>query len=136
MVRLFAALLMLVSAGIARAAPEVTGDWIVQDRSAVIAIQHCGSGLCGRIAKALLIKPNYPKLDVHNPNKALRNRPLIGLQILSGFTPDADRWDGGTIYDPESGKSYKSILRLNSDGSLRVSGCVLVFCQSQRWTRN
>jgi len=136
MVRFFAALLMLASAGVARAAPQVTGNWIVQDRSAVIAIEQCGSGLCGRIAKALVIKPNYPKTDVHNPNKALRNRPLIGLQILSGFTPKANRWDAGTIYDPESGKSYKSILRVNADGSLRVSGCVLVFCQSQRWTRN
>src|ERR1700741_5056098 len=98
-VRLFVALLMLGSAGTARAAPEVTGDWIVQDRSAVIAIQRCGPGLCGRIAKALVIKPNYPKTDVHNPDKALRNRPLIGLQILSGFTPKADRGDDGTIYD-------------------------------------
>jgi uncharacterized protein (DUF2147 family) len=27
------------------------------------------------------------------------------------------------------------MLRLNRDGSLKVSGCIAVFCRSQRWTR-
>ena len=36
--------------------------------------------------------------------------------------------------DPQSG-SYKSSLRLNADGSLRVTGCVLIVCRSKRWTR-
>jgi len=134
--RMFATVLVLLGAGTAFAAPEVTGNWIIPDRTALIAIDHCGTGLCGRIAKALVIKPGHPSTDVHNPNKAYRNRPLVGLQILSGFAAGQDRWDQGTIYDPESGKSYKSILRLNADGSLKVSGCVLFICQSQRWTRN
>ena len=134
--RLLVALLAVFAATAAKAAPEVTGNWIIADRSAVIAVDRCGTGLCGRIARALIHKPNYPQTDVHNPDPALRNRPLIGLQILSGFRARQDRWDQGVIYDPESGKSYKSLLRLNPDGSLRVSGCVLVFCQSQRWTRN
>jgi len=80
--------------------------------------------------------PGHPHTDVHNPNPALRNRPLIGLQILSGFKDDGDRWSGGQIYDPDSGKTYYSVVKLNSDGSLKVSGCVLRFlCESQRWTR-
>jgi uncharacterized protein (DUF2147 family) len=54
---------------------------------------------------------------------------------LTGFVPKSDRWDEGRIYDPESGKSYRSVLKLNADGSLKVSGCIVVFCQSQRWTR-
>jgi phosphoenolpyruvate carboxylase len=32
-------------------------------------------------------------------------------------------------------KTYRSMLRLNADGSLKVSGCIAFFCQSQRWTR-
>ena len=135
MYRVLAAILLLFTTEAAQAAPDVLGNWIIEDRTAVIAIDHCGAGLCGRIAKALVIKPNHPKTDVHNPNPALRANPLVGLQILSGFSPKQDRWDRGIIYDPESGRSYKSILRLNADGSLRVSGCVLFFCQSQRWTR-
>ena len=44
-------------------------------------------------------------------------------------------WEGGRAYDPKSGSSYKSSLRLNADGSLRVTGCVLFVCRSKRWTR-
>jgi hypothetical protein len=33
--------------------------------------------MCGRIAKALIRKPGYPHTDVHNPDAALRKRPLI-----------------------------------------------------------
>jgi len=127
--------LIAMAADAASAAPNVAGDWVIQDKTAVITIAPCGNRMCGRIAKALVIKPGHAQTDVNNPNPALRNKPLIGLQILSGFVPKPDRWDEGLIYDPEGGKSYKSILRLNADGSLKVSGCILFFCQSQRWTR-
>jgi uncharacterized protein (DUF2147 family) len=119
----------------AHAAPNIVGDWITEDRSAVITISRCGSSVCGRIGRALVNKPNFPKTDVHNPKPQLRGRPLIGLQILSGFIATADRWDNGRIYDPESGKTYRSRLKLNPDGSLKVSGCIAFICQSQRWTR-
>ncbi|MDB5698468.1 MAG: hypothetical protein JWN69_1272 [Alphaproteobacteria bacterium] len=119
----------------ALSAPDVKGDWVTQDRSAIVTIAPCGKSLCGTIAKALIIKPGHPQSDVHNPDPRLRARKLIGLQILSGFAPGGDRWAGGRIYDPESGKSYRSLLRLNPDQSLKVSGCIAFFCQSQRWTR-
>jgi uncharacterized protein (DUF2147 family) len=57
------------------------------------------------------------------------------LRILSGFAPAADGWENGRIYDPKSGKSYRSHLKLNPDGSLKVSGCIAFICKSQRWTR-
>lgn len=140
MLRIIAAMpttifIVATAATAAQAAPDVAGNWIIQDKSAVIAIAPCGNRMCGKLARALVHKPNYPQTDIHNPNPALRDRPLIGLRILNGFVPKADRWDKGSIYDPESGKTYRSLLRINPDGSLKVSGCVLFFCQSQRWTR-
>jgi uncharacterized protein (DUF2147 family) len=128
------ALFASLAASPAQAAPDVTGNWVTQDKSGLVAISRCGASLCGKVAKALIRKPGYPQTDIHNPNPALRKRPILGLQILSGFTPGKDRWEG-KIYDPESGKTYRSLLRLNSDGSLKVSGCIAFFCQSQRWTR-
>lgn len=133
--RLLTGLFIAAAATAAHAAPDIAGNWIIQDKSAVIAIGPCGNRMCGKLTRALVHKPNYPQTDIHNPNPALRDRPLIGLRILSGFVAKADRWDKGSIYDPESGKTYRSLLRINPDGSLKVSGCVLFFCQSQRWTR-
>lgn len=135
MIRLafFAATAM--AAAPARAAPDIEGDWVTQDRSALITIAPCGATLCGTIARALIIKPGHPQTDVHNPDPRLRERKLIDMTILSGFSPGRDRWDKGRIYDPESGRTYRSVLKLNPDQSLKVSGCIAFFCRSQRWTR-
>ena len=135
MTRWILSALLLCSATAALAVPDVAGNWVVQDGSAVIAIEPCGRNMCGRIAKALIRKPNYPQTDIHNPDPAMRRTPLIGLRILSDFAPASDRWDNGRIYDPESGKSYRSVLKINADRSLKVSGCVFFICRSQRWTR-
>ena len=127
--------LALFSATGAASAAEVTGNWITQDKSAIVAISRCGAGLCGTVAKVLIVRPGVPRNDVRNPDPRLRSRPIQGLRILSGFTRKGDRWEDGRIYDPKSGKSYASKLSLDSDGSLKVSGCISIFCKTQRWSR-
>ncbi|MBX7167831.1 MAG: DUF2147 domain-containing protein [Pirellulales bacterium] len=49
-------------------------------------------------------------LDKNNPDESLRKRKFIGIEMLRDFTYDADaqEWSGGTIYDGDSGKTYKS----------------------------
>ena len=76
--------------------------------------------------------------DSHNPNAALRNRPLCGLQIGSGFTPgDANHATGGTLYDPKSGKSYRgNITAENATLHLRGYIGISLFGESQDWTRD
>jgi len=79
--------------------------------------------------------PNGPgQKDINNPDKKLRNRTLLGMAILTGFTPDGKIWRG-KVYDPKSGKSYRSEISLNSANSLKMKGCIAFFCQSQNWTR-
>ncbi len=133
--QIFFGFLCLSMAAAAQAAPDMAGNWITEDKSALVAIGRCGDRLCGSIAKVLVARPGVPKTDVNNPDPALRGRPLQGLRILSGFSPGAGGWEDGRIYDPKSGKSYRSVLKLQRDGSLKVSGCIAFFCKSQRWTR-
>jgi len=77
-----------------------------------------------------------PSKDVNNPRPNLRSRPLVGLQVLSGFTLRGSIWVEGRAYDPKTGGSYKARLTPNSDGTLTVTGCVLFICQSQTWRRS
>ena len=128
--------LALAPLSAAAAAPSVAGLWRTDDGSAVVEIAACGQQLCGRIARVLASGPDVPRTDVNNPDRARRTRPLVGLQILSGFAAGPNAWEGGRAYDPKSGRSYDASLRLNADGSLRVTGCVLLFCRSVRWTRS
>lgn len=111
--------------------PGISGDWVTADRSAVVRIGRCGAGLCGRIVRILAVRA--PRNDVNNPDRALRRRPLVGIAVLSGFAPDGS--GDGRAYDPKSGRSYRARLRLSSDGTLRVTGCVTIICRSQTWTR-
>jgi len=130
-----AASLLLAPLSGAAAASSIEGLWRTDDGKAVVRIAACGQRMCGTIARVLDTIPDVPTTDVNNPDPNRRNRPLVGLQILSGFTGGPSEWTGGQAYDPKSGSSYKSSLRLNADGSLRVTGCVLFVCRSKRWTR-
>jgi uncharacterized protein (DUF2147 family) len=120
----------------AAATPSIEGLWRTDDGKAVIRIAPCGQRLCGRIARVLDTGPNMPAADVNNPDPRRRHRPIMGLLVLSGFRGGPAEWTGGQAYDPKSGSSYRSSLRLNADGSLRVTGCVLFVCRSKRWTRS
>ena len=116
------------------AAQPVTGRWITDDGKALVTIGTCGNTVCGRITKILAATPDGPPVDANNPNAKLRNRPIEGLQVLSGFTADGDSWKG-RIYSPEEGKTYKSVLQRAGADKIKVKGCVLFFCKTQTWTK-
>lgn len=121
----------------ASAQSSITGNWLTDGGKAIVTIARCGSNICGRISRVLVRTPDEDQRDVNNPDASLRNRPIEGLRVLSGFRRDGDQYRHGQIYDPESGRSYNARLRLNANGSLRVTGCLSLGwpCQSQTWTR-
>ena len=128
---LLAALLSLPA--MANAAPNpVSGRWLTVEGKALVEIAPCGAKLCGRIARVLKPRPGGPPVDANNPDRTLRSRPIAGLVILSDFRPDDDRWRG-RIYDPESGRTYRSEL-IRAGTTLKVKGCVGPFCRTQEWT--
>lgn len=126
-----AAVVLLLSAAPVSATSPVTGRWLTDKGKGMVEIAPCGANVCGRIIK-LIAKVEGPPTDRNNPDPALRSRPLLGLPILSGFRHTGKQWEG-TIYDPERGKSFRSILKRNPDGTLAVKGCIGPFCQTQTW---
>lgn len=109
---------------------DIRGLWVdhrESDKHKVgVLIEDCDDALCGRIY--WLKKPlsgGAPKRDQHNPDAALRDRPLCGLRILTGFqrTKDAN-WGAGNIYNPNDGRTFHSTISLQDDGSLRIRGYV------------
>lgn len=78
------------------------------------------------------------RIDRRNPDPKRRRDPILGLALLSGFTYEGDGlWKGGTIYDPNNGKTYKCQMRLGQDDVLDVRGYIGVpwIGRSTRWTR-
>lgn len=65
-----------------------------------------------------------PKADRLNPDAELRGRPILDLRLMTGFRFADGGWKGGRIYDPETGKTYKGVIRLDEDGALRLRGYI------------
>ena len=68
---------------------------------------------------------------------ALKNKPILGMQILSGLKKDGKEWNGGKIIDPNSGKEYKAKMSLNGSDKLDVRGYIGISLvgRTQTWQR-
>lgn len=106
------------------------GEWITEKGEGRIRIEECGPNLCGYVATA---KPG--ETDAKNSNPALRGRPMLGLPILINMKPSKpNRWDG-KIYNSRDGATYASHMAMRNPNTLRVEGCLMMFCGGQNWTR-
>lgn len=66
-----------------------------------------------------------------------KNKPILGLNILTGLTKDDGEWSGGTILDPRNGKVYKCYIKLVKDNKLKIRGYIGVslFGKTAYWER-
>jgi uncharacterized protein (DUF2147 family) len=130
----FVFLLALAFPAVARAADHIIGDWVSQDGKGIVTIAPCGKALCGHITRLTdKARIEGPTTDSNNPDPALRSRSLVGVRVLSGFTPQSDgRWQG-KIYYPFQGKTYRAYISRDSARNLKVQGCWLVICRTVKW---
>ena len=128
--------IMLQAAG--AAAGEVDGVWEVEDGDAHVQIWMCEQSLCGDLVwlKAPQDWEGRPRRDAVNEDPRLRGRPLSGVELLEGFKRTApNRWEGGRIYNPRDGQTYRVDVELTAADALRVRGCQLLFCGEEIWRR-
>lgn len=119
----------------ANAADPITGRWVTEEGDAIVTIGKCGSSTCGRISKFLVPPPDGPdQRDIYNPDPAKKKRRLMGLPVLTSFKAEKDLWRG-RIYDPKTGKSYRSVVRRKGANAIEVKGCISFFCQTQIWKK-
>ena len=66
-----------------------------------------------------------------------KNQPLIGLDIIKGLELDDDRYEDGTIFDPEKGKKYSAKIWVENDSpnTLMVRGYIAFLYRTQEWIR-
>ncbi len=132
----------------ANPAMAVAGVWTTPNDKSRVRISRTPEGVYkGQII--WLKQPTYPanyknkslagkpKVDLHNPRKSLRSRPVWGMETLSGFqySPSNHDWRKGKCYDPEGGKTYTCRMWLKSHDTLMVRGYVWFFHKTQEWQR-
>ena len=124
-------------------ADDVVGVWLNEDKDAHVKIENREGKYYGNII--WLKEPNeeatgLPKLDDENPDPVLQKRPVMGLELLTGFVFDGDdEWEDGDIYDPKSGSTYSCYMVFTDDtkNNLKVRGFVGVSLlgRTTYWTR-
>lgn len=133
-----ALLLAALPASEAQDLPPIEGTWLSGDGDGWIEITQAGNGLSGVIKGSPTAGDDRPDRDEKNPDPALRDRPLTGLELFRGFSYAGDgRWTGGTIYDPNSGKTYRCIITWVDENTLKVRGYIgiPVLGRTETWTR-
>jgi uncharacterized protein (DUF2147 family) len=131
-----AGLFSMVLPGLASADGGANGTWMLNSGKVTVRITPCGPNLCGAIVGLAkpLDKKGRPKVDKDNPNKSLRNRPLIGLTILANMKSAGENKWRGTIYNADDGRTYSSYMKL-SGNNMEVKGCVGPFCKTMVFVR-
>lgn len=124
--------LVLTVLSVAGYAQSVVGTWVTEGGDSQVEIYQSGDNLSGKI---VWLKQGDDQLDVHNPDKKMQSRKLVGVNILTGLTKKkGEKWEGGKIYNPKNGKTYKCSIWLEGN-KLKVRGYVAMFHETQTWTR-
>ena len=118
----------------ALAAPApIAGNWKTDDGRAIVTVAPCAGGLCATISRFLVAEPAGGVRDGKNPDPQLRNRRLLGSNVLWDLKPVGKAWRG-TGYSARDGRSFNATVS-GDGGQLKLKGCVMVFCKTVVWTR-
>lgn len=110
-------------------ADKILGKWISVQKNVIVDVYQYDKDKFG--AKLIWFddsddrsKPMNTRTDYKNPDEALRNRKLIGMQVLEGlaFDPETGTWENGMIYDAKSGRTWNSAAYIVDNNLLKVSG--------------
>lgn len=105
---------------------KIVGAWLSEDKDLKVEIFKRNNQYYGKVVWFACI-PSTPNMsdfkDSENPDQKLRNRPWLGMEVVENLKFNGvDTWEDGKIYDPNSGRTYKSVVRLKNRNTLIVRG--------------
>ncbi len=107
---------------------DILGKWMYEEKNLVVEVYREYNDIKARIVWFYddedTITPLETRLDEKNPDKELRSRKLIGLDILSGleYNENEHRWVKGKIYDSSSGRTWDSTVWIEDPHTMKVRG--------------
>lgn len=121
-------------------AQDITGKWkTIDDQSgevkSIVEIYEKGGKFYGKVLEIMNKARKDAKCEKCDGNK--KNKPVLGLEIISGLKKDGDEYNSGKILDPESGKEYKCNISLETKNKLKVRGFIgfSLIGRTQYWHR-
>ena len=122
--------------GLAEVRADPTGLWHTFDDGGVlqstVSVRIDAGKLYGNVLSLHQPADKNPVCDACEG--VWRGQPVIGMEVINGLMLKKDVWQKGTIFDPESGKSYRGSVWLDG-GTLFVRGHIGFFYQTRSWQR-
>lgn len=115
-------------------AGKIIGSYLTEGNKGKVVIIKKSNKYYGTLVWANI--PNA--LDKNNVDEKERKNLIAGKIILKDFVYSSNNtWENGTIYDPESGKTYNGKITLDNNGNLKIRGFVGVslFGRTTTWIR-
>lgn len=119
---------------------DIVGIWLIEeDGEAVekVEIYRCEEKYCGKIVWLKSQEgTDVPVTDEKNKSEDLRNRPLLGLEVLRGYEFDGESaWREGEFYAYRKGKTVSPKLTLIDENHLKIQIKILFLKKSFEWKR-
>jgi uncharacterized protein (DUF2147 family) len=120
-------ILSTVLGGSAAQSATIAGKWINPSKSVIIDIEPCGHLSCGTVVWA-------SAKAKHDARKGTAH--LIGTQLLTDMRQaSAHEWKG-QLFVPDENLRATAKLKPEGKTHLKVSGCKVMICKSQMWTKS
>ena len=112
MTRRWMILLMVFFSSAVLAESTPAGLWrTIDDHSgkekSLVRIVEVNGEFRGTIEKLFRESGEDPNPNCEKCPGEKKNKPVVGMVILTGLKKDKDQWSGGEIPDPQNGKTYK-----------------------------
>lgn len=94
----------------------IIGKWYNYDKTEIIEIKQFNNLFIGHIVwmKEPNDKNGAQKLDKKNPDKKLRNQPILGSQSLFGLQYENGKWKNGEMYSHKRGGTVSfTVISIN-----------------------
>jgi uncharacterized protein (DUF2147 family) len=116
---------------------QIKGHWLTGDGNSIIEIYESANGKQG--GKIVWLeqpasKAGEPRTDKMNPDAKLRDRPIIGLDVLPNLSYYNGQWKG-KLYTPKTGRTVDAVFSLENENKLKLTVSFRGFLREQYWTR-
>jgi len=135
-IKLLLLLLLSVIFGYSQNADDIIGKYHLPNKLDVEIYKVANNKYNGKII-GLNGFENGQTTDINNDDDALKNKPLLGMEIITGLRYDKDtkEWIDGTMYGPEKGMYFNlKITEIRKD-EIEVVGSKFLFWHTLTWKK-
>jgi uncharacterized protein (DUF2147 family) len=142
MMRMFFLSLCMFSVNFIGHAQSCLGLWTTIDdetglKKSVVELYKKDGKMYGKVVYIYKRGKDGPHSLCEQCHGSLKNKPVLGMQIVKNLTWNNSEWTGGTILDPNNGKTYDAKIWINPENhnKLNVRGYFGPVFRTQTWIK-